>query len=350
MKRIKKKKYPSGLFLFSGVVLILVMLAAANFGAASISPLDIAKILLSRLPFMGHLISLRGLDESTIIIVAKLRVPRILLGALAGAGLSVVGAAFQGVFKNPMADPFVLGISSGAALGATLSILFGGSMSIGGMSATTIAAFCGAVATTICVYSLARIGNRVQSVTLLLSGVALSYLLSSLISLLMLFHRESIERIILWTMGNLSGATMGEVLLLLLLMIPCLIGIWYHSRDLNLLLLGDESAKSLGVDVEQVKKRILLFSTLIVAGVVSFSGIIGFVGLIIPHTARMLVGPDHKILIPFAAVFGSVFMILCDTAARSVIPPAEVPVGIITSLLGVPFFLYLLYKSKRKVF
>lgn len=349
MAIIKKRDNYVGLFIAGTILMIFIILAATNFGVANISFQDTSKIILSKLPFIGKCISLTGINETSSIIVLQLRLPRILLGAMVGAGLSVVGTSFQGIFKNPMADPFVLGISSGAALGATISIVYGDKINFGGMSLTTLSAFGGAILTTLLVYNIARVGSKLQSVTLLLAGVAISYLLSALISLLMLFHRESIEKIVMWTMGNLSNAGWEQVLLLACLIIPCTIIIWCYSRDLNLLLLGDESARSLGVEVDKVKKLVLLVSTIMVAGVVSFSGIIGFVGLIIPHIVRMLFGSNHKVVLPFSSIIGASFMIICDTVARASVPPAEIPVGIITSLLGVPFFLYLLYKTKKKV-
>jgi iron complex transport system permease protein len=349
MTLLKKKGYGRSIFVVGILILIVIIIFAANFGVANISFKQTAMILMSRIPVINKLTSLEGIDETYQIIILNLRLPRILLAALVGAGLSVVGTSFQGIFKNPMADPYVLGISSGAALGATLTIAFGAKVTFFGLSFITINAFIGAIVTTYIVYSIARVGSKVSSVTLLLAGVASSYLLSSIISLVMIFKREDIEKIVMWTMGSLSTASFDQVLILLIVIIPSIAVIYFFSRDMNIMLLGEDSARSLGVEVEKVKKIILLISTFMVAAVVSFTGIIGFVGLIIPHTIRMIFGPSHKVLIPFAALLGAIFLIICDALARTIIPPSEIPVGIITSIFGVPFFLYLLYKTKKKV-
>jgi iron complex transport system permease protein len=306
-------------------------------------------IIASRIPIINKLVDLNNINETSRIIILSLRLPRILLAALAGAGLSVVGTSYQGIFKNPMADPYVLGISSGAALGATCAIVSGAGYNFAGMSLITVCAFTGAIFTAFAVYNIARVGSRVPNVTLLLSGVAVSFLLSSIISLVMIFKREQIERIVMWTMGSLSTASWNQIEILLITVLPAMIIIFSFSRDLNVLLLGEETAKNLGVDADKVKRIVLVISTIIVAVIVSFSGIIGFVGLIVPHTVRLILGSNHKRVIPYSAFGGAIFLILCDTIARSLIPPSEIPVGIITSLFGVPFFLILLYKTKKKV-
>lgn len=349
MALLKKKGYGGSLFIVGILILIIVIIFATNFGVANISFKQTATIMMSKLPIINKFASLKGIDETFQIIILDLRLPRILLAALVGAGLSVVGTSFQGIFKNSMADPYVLGISSGAALGATLTIAFGAGNTFLGLSFITVNAFIGAIITTFVVYNIARIGSKIPSVTLLLAGVATSYLLSSLISLVMIFKRDEIEKIVMWTMGSLSTASWDQVGILLIIVIPSITVTYFFSKDLNIMLLGEDSARNLGVEVEKVKKIILVISTFMVAGVVSFSGIIGFVGLIIPHIIRMLLGSDHKVVIPFAALGGAIFLIICDTLARTIIPPSEIPVGIVTSIFGVPFFLYLLCKTKRKV-
>jgi iron complex transport system permease protein len=349
MPLLKKTKFTKSYFIVGIVVLFAIMILSVNLGMADISYKQTAKIILNKLPFIGNLISIKGINEGYQLIIINLRLPRILMAALVGAGLSVVGTSYQGIFKNPMADPYVLGISSGAAFGATLAIISGLQIHILGVGLTTFCAFIGAIVTTLVVYNIARVGNKIPSVTLLLAGIALSYLLSAAISLIMIFNRDEIEKIVMWTMGNLASASWSEVLILTVLIGVCILVVYFFAKDLNLMLLGDESAKNLGVEVDKVKRIIMFVATLIVAGAVSFSGIIGFVGLIIPHTIRLLFGPDHKVVIPFSALGGAIFLIICDTIARTIAPPAEIPVGIITSLFGVPFFLYLLYKSKRNV-
>lgn len=345
---IENKSYYKMIFTSGVFLLLLVIVAAANFGVADISLKQTALIIISKIPIVNNFISLEGIKSTSVIILLNLRLPRILLSCLVGAALSVVGASFQGIFKNPMADPFVLGVSSGAALGATITIVFLNEMHFLGLGIVACNAFLGAIITTFLVYNIAKVGTKVPVATLLLSGIAMNYLLSSIISLIMTFKREAIEKIVMWTMGSFSTAGWTEVILLFIIVVPSILFISIFSRDLNIMLLGEDNAKSLGIDVNGLKKYILLLSTLMVAAVVSVSGIIGFVGLIIPHAIRMIWGPDNRVVIPFSALFGGMFLIICDTLARSIVPPSEIPVGIITSIFGVPFFIYLLYKTKKK--
>jgi iron complex transport system permease protein len=348
MTFIEKKDYYRRFFAAGVFLLLLIIIAAANFGVADISLKQTALIVLSKIPIVNNFISLNGIKSTSVIILLNLRLPRILLSCLVGAALSVVGTSFQGIFKNPMADPFVLGVSSGAALGATITMVFLKEINFWGMSMVACNAFIGAIITTFLVYNIAKVGTKVPVATLLLAGVAMNYLLSAIISLMMTFNRDDIEKIVMWTMGSFSTAGWNEVTLLFIIIVPSILFISIFSRDLNIMLLGEDSARSLGVDVNGLKKYILVISTLMVAAVVSVSGIIGFVGLIIPHTIRMIFGSDNRVVIPFSALGGAIFLIICDTLARVVVPPSEIPVGIITSIFGVPFFIYLLYKTKKK--
>lgn len=351
MPILKKKDHYKRWFVLGMITLFVTIAVSSNFGAADISIKQTILIILSKVPIVGKFINLSnaGIKSTSVIILLKLRLPRIILACIVGSALSVTGTSYQGVFKNPMADPYILGISSGAALGATLTMVFGIDNHIFGMSIITINAFIGAIITMLIVYNIARIGNKIPSSTLLLAGISLNFLLSSLISIAMTFKREDIEKIIMWTMGSFSLADWREVIMLLIIVIPCIILTYFFSKDLNIMLLGEDSARSLGVDTDSVKKYIIIISTIMIAAVVSVSGIIGFAGLIIPHAVRMLFGSDHKVVIPFSALLGSIFLIICDTISRSIVPPSEIPVGIITSIFGVPFFIYLLYKTKKKV-
>lgn len=343
-KNVNRHKilFVSGLLLLGVLVLMMSMV-----GVADISVVDAWKILAHKIPVIGEYISLDGIKENKINIILKLRLPRIMLAGLVGVSLSACGAAFQGMFKNPMADPYVLGVSSGAAFGATLSIVFNLSNNFLGLSAVTLMAFAGSLLTLILVYSIAKVGNRVPIVTLLLSGISVSYLLSSVISLMMLFNRTQVEKIVFWLMGSLSAANLTQVKLLLPFALLGTVIIFVFARDLNIMLTGEETAKALGIEVEKVKKILLLVTSLMVGATVSVSGIIGFVGLIVPHTVRLLLGPDNRVLIPFSAIAGAVFLIISDTVARTAIPPTEIPVGAITSVFGAPYFIYLLAKSKK---
>ncbi|MEG1255664.1 iron ABC transporter permease [Clostridium sp.] len=219
----------------------------------------------------------------------------------------------------------------------------------GGLSITALCAFIGAVVTAVTVYNIARVGSKVPSTSLLLSGVAISFLLSSMISLIMIFRREHVERIVMWTMGSVSTASWNQVLVLLPVVIVSTIILYFLARDLNVFLLGEDNAKTMGIEVGKLKKHILFICTLQVAVAVSVRGIIGFVGIIVPHAVRIITGSDNRIVIPFSALGGAIFLVICDTIARSIVPPVEIPVGIVTSIFGVPFFMYLLYKTKKKV-
>ena len=348
MTFIEKKSHYRRVFVVGLFLLLIIIITAANFGVANISFKQTTLIVMSKIPIVNKFISLEGIKSTSVIILLNLRLPRILLACLVGAALSVVGTSFQGIFKNPMADPFVLGVSSGAALGATITMVFLKESHLFGMSMIAMSAFIGAIITTFLVYNIARVGTKVPVTTLLLAGVAINYLLSSIISLMMTFNRDNIEEIVMWTMGSFSTAGWNEVVLLFIIIVPSIIFISAFSRDLNVMMLGEDSARSLGIDVNGFKKYIFVISTLMVAAVVSVSGIIGFVGLIVPHAIRMIFGSDNRIVVPFSALFGAVFLIICDTLARVIVPPSEIPVGIITSIFGVPFFVYLLYKTKKK--
>ncbi|MBW9159692.1 FecCD family ABC transporter permease [Clostridium tagluense] len=348
MTFIENKSYYKRVFGVGVFLLIIVMIAAANFGVADISFKQTALIITSKIPIVNDFVSIDGIKSTSITILLNLRLPRILLACLVGAALSVVGTSFQGIFKNPMADPFVLGVSSGAALGATITMVFLKETHFLGMSMVALTAFIGAIITTFLVYNIARVGTKVPVATLLLAGIAINYLLSSIISLMMTFNSDNIEKIVMWTMGSFSTAGWNEVILLSIIVVPSILFISTFSRDLNIMLLGEDSARSLGIDVNGFKKYIFVISTLMVAAVVSVSGIIGFVGLIVPHAIRMIFGSDNRVVIPFSALGGAIFLVICDTLARVVVPPSEIPVGIITSIFGVPFFIYLLYRTKKK--
>lgn len=277
-------------------------------------------------------------------IFLNLRLPRILLCVLAGAALSVSGASYQAIFRNSLTDPYVLGISSGASLGAAIAIVAGLQYTLLGIGGCALVS---ALLTIWLIYRIATIGNRLHSTTLLLTGVCLTFLISALVSLLMVLHQDKMESIIFWTMGSFSGATWHSVLTLLPVVVLGTAVVLRHGRDLNLLLVGSEAAQSMGVDVEKVKKWLLLATTFMIAFTVSSSGVIGFVGLVVPHCVRLLVGLDNRRVLPYSIVLGSIFVLLCDTLARTIIPTGELPVGSLTALVGAPLFIYLLYRNKQ---
>lgn len=329
------------------IALIFFIGLFTAIGTAKVSVGDIFKIIVSKMPLINEQIDLSNIPSTSVSIIWNLRLPRVLLGAMVGASLSMAGATFQGMFKNPMADPYVIGISSGAALGAALAIVFRIDLGILGFSTISIFAFGGALLAVSVVYNIARIKNKVPVTTLLLAGVAVGQFMTAIMSFMMIMSDKDMVKIIYWTLGSLAGKGWEPVLKMSLPSILCMVIIGFYAKDLNILLTGEESAQSLGVDVERTKRYILLLGTFMTALSVSVGGIIGFVGLIVPHIVRLLVGPDHRILLPASAFLGAIFMIFADTLARTLISPIEIPVGIITALFGGPFFIYLL-KTKMK--
>jgi len=348
MSYMDKKGFYRILFFMILVGLFLTVVLSSTMGAANITFIEALRILMSKLPLVGHFFK-DSLDATHALIVLNIRLPRILLAVSVGMGLSIVGASMQGMFKNPMADPGVLGVSTGAALGASIAIAMGMQKFIFGIGLVTLFSFIGAVFATVLVYSIAKVGGKLPTINLLLSGMAVSFLFSAMISIIMVFRHNQIENIVMWTMGSISAASWKQVAVVAPIVLVGSIITFIFSRDLNLLATGSDTAMSLGVEVETTKKILLVISSVIIGACVSVSGVIGFVGLVIPHIIRLVLGSDHRVVLPFSAVVGALFLVICDTLARNIIPPTEIPVGAITSLFGAPFFIYLLVKSKRKV-
>lgn len=338
-----KKINPAFLVLAMLLCLVIVWVCTIT-GAASVSVGDANRILLNKLFHLN--VSLEGIAKGNITIIWNIRVPRIILGFIAGAALSVAGAGYQGIFKNPMADPFVLGVSSGAALGAAIGIVCHFTFRMGVFSGTMLLAFAGSFAALFLVYGISRVGRKAPVATLLLSGVAVNSTLSAVMSFLMMMNKQSMDQIMFWTMGTLNGKGWNQITAVLPWVIVGLIILLFSSRELDIMLTGEETATQLGVNIEFVKKKILFASSLLTASVISVTGIIGFVGLVVPHVVRLFTGPKHRRLLPVSLIIGGAFLVICDTLARS-LTTAEIPVGIITSICGGPFFLYLLRKSKK---
>jgi len=279
----------------------------------------------------------------------EVRIPRVLLAGLVGAALACAGTAMQAVFRNPMADPFIVGVSSGASLGAVVAGLLGmTAVAVIGQVISPLLAFTTALVTVFVVYSLGVVKGKVYVDTLLLSGVAVAAFLGAIVSFLIYFARQEYHRIIFWLLGSLSLASWTPVVVLAIAAGIGTLAVFLYSRDLNALLLGEETAHNLGTDPEALKTLVLVMAAVMTAAAVAFTGVIGFVGLIIPHMARLVVGADHRILVPAATMSGATFLIWADSLARTIIAPNELPVGIITALCGGPFFLYLLRRSRTR--
>ncbi|MHA1632022.1 MAG: FecCD family ABC transporter permease [Candidatus Freyarchaeota archaeon] len=336
------------------VVLLILALGftiifATAIGSMRISPLNVYKAIFKNLPLLGGLVGgeLSPVEET---IIVQVRLPRVLSAAIIGIALAVSGTILQALLRNPMADPYVLGISAGASLGASLSIAFGIGLSFFGvLYSTPLMAFVTGVGTVYLVYNIAKTGRESPMLTLVLAGIAVNSFLLAIQAIIRIVCGEAIHALTNWLLGSLVTCNWNHVKIALPFTVIGMAATYVFARDLNIILLGEEQARNLGVDAEKLKKVMLASATLMTAGAVSISGIIGFVGLIIPHMARIMVGPDHRILIPTSALTGAILLILCDTIARSIIRPAELPVGIFTSILGCPFFIYLLRKRKRFV-
>lgn len=322
------------------VLLLVGIVVSLGVGPITVSPARVRQALLTpRAP---------DIEPVTVTIIRVIRLPRILLAALVGAGLGAAGAGYQGLFRNPLADPFVIGASSGAALGATLAIIVGLDWSLLGVGAIQIAALLGALSTVALVYGIAATGRTVPTVSLLLAGVAVSSMVASLVTLLMLLNDDELRAIFYWLTGSLQGSRWPVLRSTAPLMTVGLIALWSLARPLDALTFGEESAAALGLRMARLRGLVVVAASLTTAAAVAASGIIGFVGLIAPHVARMLVGARHALVIPASALVGALLLLLADNVARTA-AAEELPVGVIAALLGSPFFLYLLKTRQREL-
>lgn len=323
--------------------LLAALIVAVVVGAAGMSPGQTLRAL-------GGLISsgrgARGSYPSWAPgLLLDLRLPRIVLAMVVGAALSTAGTTFQGVFRNPLADPYLLGVSAGAGLGATIAIIWKPLASLGFYSIPATA-FVGAVLAAFLVYRLATFGGHTSGVSLLLSGVAVGSTLTAIMSFFMVATEYDLRTVMVWLMGGLTTATWNKIFMALPAVAIGFIYMMTRARRMNLLLMGEERAQELGVDSQRTRRNLMIAAALTTAAAVAFSGLIGFIGLMVPHIMRLLVGPDHRRLLPACALFGALLLLVADTVSRTVISPAEIPVGIITAATGGPFFLYLLRHRK----
>jgi iron complex transport system permease protein len=339
------KKIHICLLLLLGVIAIVLL--GIMIGTVAIHPGTTICIWINKLSF-GYLFKDVGTDIERTIVV-DVRTPRVILSLLVGMGLGIAGACMQGIFRNPMAEPYILGISSGAGFGAALAMVLGIGNVFGGLSIPTMA-FIGACGAIFIVYNIARIEGRIPTETLLLAGIAIGFLLQAGTSFLKFIAEEYVLRsVVLWLMGSCSMALWKDIRIIILPIILGIILICLLSKELDIFQLGEETASHLGVEVERTKNLLLLACCLITSFSVAFTGIIGFVGLIIPHIVRLIIGPKHSILLPCSALAGGIFLVFCDILARCIKPPIEIPIGIITAIIGGPYFIYLLRRRKRAI-
>ncbi|MFT4761636.1 MAG: iron complex transport system permease protein [Paraglaciecola sp.] len=325
-----------------GILLILSILLSLLIGAFSVSVSEIWAAFF------------QNGQDTTKFLILNIRLPRILLAGLIGAGLAISGAAIQGLFRNPLADQTLIGVSSGAMLFAVLSIVFMGSFlatftAFFQQATIAIAAFLGGLLTTYLVYSLSKESGKTSVMTMLLAGIAISAFAAAITGVFIyLSDDQQLRDITFWSMGSLGGASWVQVLITLPVVV---FGSWQlirYAKPLNAILLGEKEASYLGIDIEKIKARTILITALIVGVCISMSGLIGFVGLIVPHFLRLLKGTDYRYLLKSSALVGAFFLVFTDTLARTIIAPAELPIGILTALVGAPFFLWLLLQNKQK--
>ncbi len=325
-----------------------VMVAfATTVGSVQIPFFTTCRVLLSQLPFVNIAPTWPSTTET---IILEIRLPRVILAGLVGAALAIAGATYQGLFRNPLADPYLIGVAQGASLGAVIGFLLPFDWQGMGFGIIPVLAFTGAIFSVAVVYSLARVGKSLPMTTLILAGVALGALWGSVVSYLIINSGEKMHGIIFWLMGSFSLSEWAEVKVVLPYVVVGVAVILLYSRSLNVMQLDEEQAQQLGINVEKVKLILLAAATLITAAAVSFVGTIGFVGIIIPHIVRLIWGPDHRFLLPLSVLTGAIFLILADLVARTALAPTEIPIGVVTAICGVPFFLYLLRRKKRAVF
>lgn len=327
-------------------LLVVSVILGIGLGPVSISFSDVYRVMFHRLSgiFTGQTAPLESIRESTQNIVWFLRAPRVLLGALIGAALTLSGVGMQAFTKNPLAEPYVLGISSGASLGAVLAMLLGVSVPVLGKLSVSMGAFVGALVSIMLVYLLAKSRGSVTPIRLILVGIAVSAMFQAFTNYIVYTAPDdaAVREATFWMLGGLGSAEWEDLPLLLCLVPPAFLLMLALSKSLNAMMMGDSSAITLGVNLNVVRNLLIVVTALLTASSVAVSGCIGFVGLVIPHLIRSVVGPDHRKLIPISTLTGAIFLIWVDVGARMVKPPAELPIGILTAFLGAPLFLWMI--------
>jgi len=330
-----------------GAFLLFCLLIAVSLGAVPISPLDIIKMTLNKTGLFHFSATWQPSDETILFLI---RLPRVIAGALVGAALASAGVLFQGMLRNPMADPYIIGTSAGAAFGATIAMMLPVSVAFLSFGLVPIAAFFGALGAVLLVYNLAKVGGKTPIVSMLLAGFAVSAMLAAIVFLMVTLSGRTglLQNVYSFLMGSISVSGWNQIIIVAPLIIGAIVAARFLAFRLNALSLGEEGAAYLGIDVERDKIIVLALGSLLTAAAVSISGLIGFVGLVVPHAVRLVLGPDHRLLLPAAALSGGAFIVLADLFARTVLAPSEIPIGIITAIIGAPFFIYLLRHTRRE--
>jgi iron complex transport system permease protein len=328
--------------------LIVSSFLASALGAVTVSVADILRMALNKMAVFDFPATWRAVDET---IIFQIRLPRVMGSALVGAALATAGVLFQGLLRNPMADPYIIGTSAGAALGATIAMMLPLNLAFLGFGLVPMAAFVGALGTVLLVYNLARVGGRTPIISMLLAGFVVSLFLGAIMAFLMsMSERLNLDLHVVYSflMGHVSVTSWSQIAVIAPLVIGGIIVSRFFAFHLNAFSLGEEGAAYLGIEVERDKILILALGSMLTAAAVSISGLVGFVGLVVPHAIRMSFGPEHRLLLPASALAGSAFVVIADLLARILLAPIEIPVGIITAITGAPFFIYLLRRTRRE--
>ncbi len=347
MIRLRRRNRIALISLLGGSLVVSLLVASA-FGAVNIPIVDILRMAINKLTALDLSSSWRLADET---IIFYIRLPRVIGGAAVGAALATAGVLFQGLLRNPLADPYIIGTSAGAALGAVIAMLLPINLAFLGFGLVPLAAFVGALLTVILVYNLARRGGRTPIISMLLAGFAVTAFLMAIMSFFMSMSERfnlNLHAVYSFLMGHISVTGWEQLAIILPLVVGGIIASRFFAFHLNAFSLGEEGAASLGVEVERDKLIILALGSLLTATAVSISGLVGFVGLVVPHAMRLMLGPDHRLLLPASALAGGILVVIADLLSRTLLAPVEIPVGIITAIIGAPFFIHLLRRTRRE--
>ena len=330
-----------------GATLLLCMLIAVSIGAVPISMLSILKMTINKMG-LSHFSPTWPSSAETILF--QIRLPRVIASALVGGALASAGVLFQGMLRNPMADPYIIGTSAGAAFGATIAMMLPISIAFLSFGLVSIAAFFGALGAVLLVYNLARVGGKTPIVSMLLAGFAISAMLTAVIFFMVALSGTPglLENVFSFLMGSISVSGWNQIIIIAPLVVGGIVAARFLASRLNALSLGEEGAAYLGINVEREKLLVLGLGSLLTAAAVSISGLVGFVGLVVPHAVRLVLGADHRLLLPASALSGAAFIVLADLLARTLLAPREIPLGVITAIIGAPFFIYLLRRHRRE--